>query len=163
MKLKHHVDIQVEEQVASLKIPLNQKVLKRAVLATLEQQGVTESCEVVVILSDDETLRALNRRFRGIDRSTDVLSFSDDTRGPFAGGSKRFPLYLGDIVLSVERAIAQADAASATFEQELQVLVIHGALHLLGYDHAEPSEKTQMWAAQEAVLRHLGIDISLPE
>ena len=156
---RHTVEIQVEENVG----PLDIKPLRKAVITTLIQQGVSEACEVVVVISDDTALRDLNARFRGIDAPTDVLSFADDTRGPFVGGSGSFPRYLGDIVISIDRAREQAEAAGGTLVQELQLLTVHGVLHLLGHDHAEPAEKTAMWAAQTAILTALGADIALPE
>jgi probable rRNA maturation factor len=156
---RHTVDIQVEEHVG----PVDIGPLREAVIETLAQQGVNEACEVVVVISDDAALRDLNARFRGIDAPTDVLSFSDDTRGPFAGANGNFPLYLGDIVISIDRAREQAEAAGGTLVQELQLLAVHGVLHLLGYDHAEPAEKAAMWSAQSAILTTLGADISTPE
>ncbi|MBN2389817.1 MAG: rRNA maturation RNase YbeY [Anaerolineae bacterium] len=139
------------------------KPLREAVIETLAQQNVHDACEVVVVISDDAALRDLNARFRGVDAPTDVLSFADDTRGPFAGGSGNFPRYLGDIVISIDRAREQAEAAGGTLVQELQLLTVHGVLHLLGYDHAESAEKAAMWAAQSAILTTLGADISIPE
>ncbi len=159
MNLKHHIDIQVEESVGQL----DTHPLEKAALTTLRLDQVAEPCEVVIVLSDDETLRDLNQRFRGLNRPTDVLSFADDTRGPFSGGAAGFPRYLGDVVISVERAQAQANAVGATLTQELQLLVVHGMLHLLGYDHAEPDAKAQMWKAQQVVLSELGVAIPLPE
>jgi probable rRNA maturation factor len=156
---RHTVDIQVEEHVG----PVDTKPLREAVLVTLAQQGVSEACELVVVISDDAALRDLNARFRGIDAPTDVLSFADDTRGPFVGGGGKFPRYLGDIVISIDRAREQAEAAGGTLVQELQLLTVHGVLHLLGHDHAEPAQKAAMWAAQTAILTALGANIALPE
>ena len=156
---RHTVDIQVEEHVG----PVNIKPLREAALVTLAQQGVSEACEVVIVISDDAALRDLNARFRGIDAPTDVLSFADDTRGPYVGGGGKFPRYLGDIVISIDRAREQAEAAGGALLQELQLLTVHGVLHLLGHDHAEPAEKAVMWAAQTAILTALGADIALPE
>jgi len=156
---RHTVDIQVEEHVG----PLDIKPLHKAVTATLAQQGVSEACEVVVVISDDAALRDLNNRFRGIDAPTDVLSFADDTRGPFVAGGGNFPRYLGDIVISIDRAREQAEAVGGTLMQELQLLAVHGVLHLLGHDHAEPAEKAAMWEAQTAALTSLGVNIALPE
>jgi len=153
------VDIQVEEHVE----PVDIKPLRKAVLATLAQQDVREACEVVVVISDDAALHDLNTRFRGVDAPTDVLSFADDTRGPYVGGGGKFPRYLGDIVISIDRAREQAEAAGGTLVQELQLLTVHGVLHLLGHDHAEPAEKAAMWAAQAAILTALGANIALPE
>jgi probable rRNA maturation factor len=156
---RHLIDIQVEEQVG----PVDVKPLRKAVSRTLVQQGVTEPCEVVVVISDDAVLCDLNSRFRGISEPTDVLSFADDTRGPFVGGGGQFPRYLGDIVISIDRARDQAEAVGGTLTQELQLLTVHGLLHLLGHDHGEPAEKAAMWAAQAAILDELGADIPLPE
>jgi len=159
IRARHSVDIHVEEQIGSL----DTKPLRRAVIETLAQQGVGEACEVAVVISDDAALRDLNARFRGVDAPTDVLAFADDTRGPFAGGGGKFPRYLGDIVISIDRAREQVEAAGGALMQELQLLTVHGVLHLLGYDHAEPAEKAAMWAAQTAVLTTLGVDIAIPE
>ncbi len=154
--MQHIVEVQMEVPCA---VPPD--AVRQAVVTVLQQAGVEQSCEVAVVLSDDETLQSLNRRFRGVDRPTDVLSFADDTRGPFSVvGELR---YLGDIVISVERAEAQAQAAGGTLTQEIQVLAVHGTLHLLGHDHATPEDKARMWAAQAAALQHLGADIRLPE
>lgn len=155
---RHLIDIQIEEQVG----PVEEKPLRKAVTETLARQGVSEACEVVVVISDDAALHDLNVRFRGIDAPTDVLSFADDTRGPLVGGGP-FPRYLGDIVISMDRARAQAEAVGGTLMQELQLLTVHGVLHLLGHDHGEPAEKTAMWAAQAAILQALGAHIPLPE
>lgn len=159
MNLNHHIDIQIEAPVTSLDV----RPLEKAALTTLRLDQVAEPCEVVIVISDDETLRDLNRRFRGLDRPTDVLSFADDTRGPFSGGAAGFPRYLGDVVISWERAQAQAEAVGTTLMQELQLLVVHGLLHLLGYDHADPETQAQMWRAQQVVLGELGVAIPLPE
>ncbi len=160
MNVKRHlIDIQVEEQVG----PVEKNPLRKAVVETLTQMAVNEPCEVVVVISDDAALLDLNRRFRGVDRPTDVLSFADDTRGPYAGGGGRFPHYLGDVVISIDRARAQAAAAGGELVQELQLLTVHGILHLLGFDHADPAGKAEMWAAQAGILAALGVNIALPE
>ncbi len=159
MDVLHRVEIQVEEPLG----PVETESLERAALAVLVHQGVRTPCEVMVVISDDETLRDLNLRFRGINAPTDVLSFPDDTRGPFAALGGDEPRYLGDIVISLPRAEAQAVAAGGTVTQELQLLVVHGVLHLLGHDHGNPEEKGRMWVAQAEILHYLGVDIPLPE
>ena len=157
MNPKHQIDIQVEAG------SVDTKALRKAALVTLAQQKIVEPCEVVIVISDDVALKALNHRFRGIDRPTDVLSFSDDTRGPFASIAGNYPHYLGDVVISIERAGVQANAVGATLVHELQLLIVHGVLHLLGYDHETSQDKAQMWAAQDSVLQYLDVRISLPE
>ncbi len=154
--MQHIIDVQSD---TPCEVP--PEAVRQAVTTVLQQEGVTQPCEVAVVLSDDETLQTLNRRFRGVNRPTDVLSFANDTRGPFSvTGEIR---YLGDIVISLERAEAQAQAAGGTLTQEVQVLTVHGTLHLLGYDHATPEDKARMWDAQAEALQHLGVTIRLPE
>ncbi len=159
MTIKHQIDVHVEEQVGALET----QPVAQAVEATLAQQRVAETCEIVVVISDDAALHTLNLRFRGVDRPTDVLAFADDTRGPYAGGVSGFPRYLGDVVISIDRAREQAASAGGTLAEELQLLTVHGVLHLLGYDHADAEDKALMWGAQAAILAALDIQLALPE
>lgn len=109
--------------------------------------------DLTVVLSDDDQLRELNRDYLGIDAATDVLSFPAEETDPDTGTA-----YLGDIIISVRRAEAQAHAAGHPLAAEVQLLVVHGVLHLLGHDHGEPEAKARMWTAQAEVLRRLGLD-----
>lgn len=131
--------------------------LRRAAEATLAQQGVTDPVELTLWVSDDATLHQWNRRFRGIDAPTDVLSFPSGERDPETGA-----VYLGDVLISYPRAAAQAEAGGHAVGDELTLLVVHGVLHLLGHDHATPEEKARMWAAQREVLRALGCPLDPP-
>jgi probable rRNA maturation factor len=133
-----------------------------AVLAT-DLQTVVETvlryegrpCEVTLVLTDDEGIQALNRDFLGLDAPTDVLSFSaQEDGGPFVAAPEMGG-YLGDVIVSYPRAVAQAEERGHPIQQELNLLVVHGILHLLGYDHAGEEEKAVMWARQEAILRGL--------
>lgn len=135
--------------------------LELAALTTLEQQGLQLeqdflSQDLSVAIDDDERLQALNQAFLGIDAPTDVLSFpaGDDEIDPETG-----VLYLGDIIISYPRALDQANAAGHPVIAEIQLLVVHGVLHLLGHDHAEPEEQAVMWAAQREVLLSLGVQM----
>lgn len=112
---------------------MNQRQLRRAIEETLLTEGVRpRAVEVSLVLVDDAAMRALNARYRGIDRSTDVLSFTQE--GDFAVPGA--PRLLGDIVISVPTAGKQAVAAGHSLDDEVSQLAIHGALHLLGYDDA---------------------------
>jgi probable rRNA maturation factor len=102
-------------------------------------------------------LQELNRRYLEIDAPTDVLSFPAGELNPESGA-----IYLGDIAISYQRAQAQAALAGHPIEAELQLLVVHGVLHLLGYDHIESSEKAAMWEIQDQVLAALGSSIRSP-
>jgi probable rRNA maturation factor len=136
--------------------------LQQAALTTLLHLGMEEPFELAVVVTDDRTLHELNLRHRGVNSPTDVLAFPDDTRGPFVDAPD-MPRYLGDVIISFPRAQAQAADAGHTVEAELQLLVVHGVLHLLGYDDAQKEARVRMWAAQNDILRLLGVDVRLPE
>lgn len=156
MEQQHWIEVHVEGEW-----PVDPEVLRRAALATLLHQR-SPVVEVAVVVSDDASLRELNRRFRGIDEATDVLAFPNETRGPFVG-APGLPRYLGDVVISYPRAEAQAAEAGHAVEAELQLLVVHGVLHLLGHDDQSAQERAEMWAAQKAILEALGVEVNLPE
>ncbi len=139
-------------------------VMRSAVFA-LDAEHTAGPDAVTVLLSDDKTLRDLNRRFNGEDTVTDVLSFNDVegwhngvpppdiNDAPFlAPGEQQ---RLGEIVISLEQTKRQADERSIKFERELALLTIHGVLHLLGYDHAEPDEERIMFSKTDAVLERV--------
>lgn len=130
-------------------------VLERAAQATLDHEKVLQPVEMSIRVSDDTELHKLNKEFLGMDGPTDVLSFPADEIDPETG-----ILYLGDIAISLPRATEQASLAGHANEYELELLVVHGTLHLLGYDHAEPDEKQRMWAVQSNILAELGSPIS---
>ncbi len=132
--------------------------LEKSALAALEsRQSPSEEVDLTIVVTDDEQLRSLNRQFRGIDAPTDVLSFPSDETDP----DTQRP-YLGDILLSLPRAKEQALAGGHSLQAEVQLLVVHGVLHLLGYDHAEPEEKAAMWATQAEILAKLGSPLTIP-
>lgn len=132
---------------------------------------------VTLTLTDDEGIRELNRQYRGLDKPTDVLSFSmlegeeadisfegdyevvegDEDESDDSAGKDPFADMIGDIVISVPRAEAQAEEYGHSFERELGFLFVHGFLHLLGYDHGDETEEREMFAKQEEVLREAGL------
>lgn len=132
--------------------PLETEPLERAARYALESQASPPDAELTVVLAGDEQLHELNLDFREVDAPTDVLSFPASEADPETGN-----LYLGDVIISVERAREQAQAGGHSLEAELQLLVVHGVLHLLGHDHAETGEKDRMWAVQSIVLARLGL------
>jgi probable rRNA maturation factor len=140
---------------------INTAKLELSALAVLQHEGDTSDTDLTIVIEDDARLQALNKEFLSIDAPTDVLSFP-------SGGGEFDPetgrAYLGDVIISYQRAVEQADAAGHPLISELQLLVVHGVLHLLGYDHAEADEKEAMWFTQAAILGSLGVQISrLPE
>ncbi len=127
-------------------------LVEKTALAALAAQSAPPESELTIVLSNDVQLRDLNLRWMGINAPTDVLSFPSDENDPETGFR-----YLGDIIISVETAARQAARAGHTVQAEVQLLTIHGILHLLGYDHAEEKEKAEMWAAQAEILEKLGL------
>lgn len=132
--------------------PVPRDLLQRAAQAVLTQQAESLEAELTVVLTDDARLQQLNREYLGIDAPTDVLSFPASETDPETGAR-----YIGDLLISVPRAQAQADAAGHPLESELQLLVVHGVLHLMGYDHAQVEDKARMWKAQAEILERLGL------
>ncbi len=141
-------------------------LIRRAINAALEYEKFDEPAEVSVTFVDDEAIRELNRDYRGKDRATDVLSFplcedeDDFVMPPMSdedGEEDAEPVALGDIVISVERAKAQAEEYGHAFERELAFLAVHSTLHLLGYDHerSEEEDKDQR-RRQEEILLSIG-------
>ncbi|MFZ0548509.1 MAG: rRNA maturation RNase YbeY [Candidatus Promineifilaceae bacterium] len=141
-------------------------ILKQTVSAVLAYEQVAGDVSLSLLLTDDEQMRQLNRDFAGLDEPTDVLSF------PIGEGDNGLPDgmlpdelagYLGDIAISMMKAERQAEKGGHPLTAELQLLTVHGVLHLLGHDHYNPEEKDVMWAAQKAILDLLGVAVTIPE
>lgn len=129
------------------------KFLKNAARIALDSESLSEnSSDISILITDDASVQVLNKIYRGIDNPTDVLSFSADEVDPDNGLH-----YLGDIAISYDRAFDQSITAGHSVETELSLLVIHGVLHLLGYDHTTDQEKKLMWKKQYMILNQLGI------
>jgi probable rRNA maturation factor len=126
-------------------------LLERAARAALDLSGVPDA-DLSIVIVNDVRIQGLNRDFLGHDAPTDVLSFPADEPDPETGRR-----YLGDVVISFMRAAEQAGERGHAVEAEMQLLVVHGVLHLLGHDHAEAGERDRMWVAQAGVLERLGI------
>lgn len=141
--------ITIDNQQDFLESPL----LERAARYTLELIAPEKiDSDVTIVLTDDKQLHDLNKEFLDVDSPTDVLSFPASETDPETG-----TVYLGDILISIPRASEQAQAAGHPIEAETQLLVVHGVLHLLGYDHASDEEKSLMWSKQAEVLERLGL------
>ena len=121
------------------------------------QEGLPDALVIGLTFVDDEAIRTLNEEYRGIDRATDVLSFPlyerDDEIELLEGEAAPF----GDIVLSVPHAMAQAEEYGHSLEREVCYLIVHGLMHLAGYDHIEDEDKREMRAAEEALLEKVGV------
>ncbi|MGQ9766408.1 MAG: rRNA maturation RNase YbeY [Anaerolineae bacterium] len=136
--------------------------LARAISMTLRAEG-RPAGEVTLVIADDEAITELNRAYLGVDGPTDVLSFpaqgptADPQAGPATGfiSAPEMANYLGDIIIALPYTRRQAAALGRSLRAELRLLAVHGTLHLLGYDHAEPNEEAAMWARQDAILAAL--------
>ena len=144
------ITLEISEDYRSL---VDSQLIDEAAKVALRHQSASTDSEITIVITDDEQLRQLNQQFRDIDAPTDVLSFPADFTDPETEAP-----YLGDILISYPRAEQQAAAGGHSTKAELQLLVTHGVLHLLGYDHAESAEKTEMWAAQKEILHQLGLE-----
>lgn len=147
------ISIQVRR---SIKLPVDKATLSRAAQVSLELGGSSKPVDVSVVLGNDALLQKLNRQFRAVDSTTDVLSFPTGEADPDSSA-----VYLGDVVISVPRAQQQAAAEGHSEEDELQLLVAHGILHLLGYDHEKSSDKKRMQAVQDEIIKQLGLNLKI--
>ncbi len=157
---EHSITVVTEREDASLC-----ESIKCAVLAALDYEGVTQNCDVCVMVTDDEGIRELNREHRDLDKPTDVLSFpmlelrpgQKIEVSPLELDPETGAVMLGDIAISHERALAQAEEYGHALSREIAFLTVHGTLHLLGYDHerGEDDEKLH-FSRQEEILCELG-------
>ena len=139
--------------------PILRGVIRRAVNAALKYEGVGFDSEISVTLTDNEGIHELNREYRGVDRPTDVLSFPlfdggvPEDMEVADEGEEKIKIPLGDIVISMEKALEQATEYGHSFEREIAFLCVHSVLHLLGYDHelSEEDEK-EMFRRQDEIL-----------
>lgn len=145
------VDVQVPSHYEPL---VDQTVLRQAVAATAVHQGWQDEGEVVIVIADDEEVRSLNLEFRNIDSPTDVLAFPGTLAEGFVT-PREYPGYLGDVVISYSRAEAQALEAGHPVVRELQLLAIHGVLHLMGLDDSDDAGYQRMVQVQNEILGSL--------
>ncbi len=124
--------------------------LEAIAIAVLEHENVLPGA-LSVVLTSDVKIRELNRRFAQIDRTTDVLAFSDGSRNPETG-----QIYYGDVTIALPIAMQQAKQANQTLAAELSLLTVHGVLHLLGHDHQDGDGKNRMWRIQAEILSEFG-------
>ena len=147
------------EKPSLLNVPVTRNI-KRCVEAALDAEGVTVLCEINILITDDCGIHGINKAARNIDRPTDVLSFPmfelepgnppEDWSDYMDPGTRAVPL--GDMVISLERARAQAKEFGHSVKREVGYLTIHSILHLLGYDHLDEGPmKKQMRAREEAI------------
>jgi len=137
---------------------INSSHLERSVLVTLNHQGVSPDSDLTILVDDDQRIQKLNNEYLSIDAPTDVLAFPAGFTDPDTGHN-----YLGDVIISFPQAKSQAEKRGHSLEAEIQLLIVHGVLHLLGYDHLESEDKEIMWSAQSQVLSQVDPQIPVPE
>lgn len=137
-------------------------MVSRIVEKVLDSEGCEEDYEVSISFVNDEEIRSLNKEYRGIDKATDVLSFpmlefTEEEQEEEEEGAEYIDeeIALGDIVISMEKASEQAKEYGHSFERELAFLLVHGMLHLLGYDHEVEAAEGEMFDRQEEILKEL--------
>lgn len=143
------IEIQVE---APFQAEVEVRRIRLAAEAALKGHKRGTRASLTILVGSNERIQGLNREYMGVDAPTDVLSFPADFEDPESGRA-----YLGDIVIGFPRAKGQAEAGGHAVMEELQLLVVHGTLHLLGYDHASEEGKEAMWQAQDRALVSLGV------
>jgi probable rRNA maturation factor len=141
-----------------IRLTVDKSILLHAAEMTLRLIAPDRTADMSIVIGNDALVKKLNRQYRGVDTTTDVLSFPLGEIDPDTSDE-----YLGDVVISLPRAQDQAAAEGHLLADEMQLLVVHGVLHLLGYDHIKIAEKKQMQSAQDKVIHALGLafDITL--
>ena len=161
--MKHNIVMTCEAKTPDALLLKRQ--IRKCILAALDEEGVDVPCEINVLLTDDASIRAINKAYRNIDKATDVLSFPmfELTPGEFPGEEDADPgtglVPLGDMVISLEHVAAQAKEYGHSNRRELAYLVTHSVLHLLGYDHLDEGPmKAQMREHEEAIMKQLDLE-----
>lgn len=134
-------------------------LLRKAVVATLQQFAVAEDAGVTLLITNDDDVQKLNQRFRAVDAPTDVLSFPTQMDDGFTPEEDTH--YLGDIVIAYPYSAVQAEDDGHKIGDVLALLAIHGTLHLLGFDHDTTEHQAEMWAAQESILPLINVPVDV--
>ena len=163
---RSRIDIAIQD---SFKESVPRSWLRGVAAGAVKKLGLGEPSQLSVVITDDDTVRGLNRDYRGLDETTDVLSFSTTHEGHWLGDGaspeptgedyslfvypEDEPRPIGEVIISYPQVVRQAKDGDV--RGELALLVVHGILHLVGYDHDGPHQETVMWAKQEEVLSGL--------
>lgn len=148
------IDFVYENEVESFNDSYEEDFLK-IIETTLDNLSIEDDIEMSCLLVDDQRIHEINREYRHIDRSTDVISFAlEDNEQFYVEGMAR---NIGDIFISVDHAIAQAEEYGHSLRREMCFLFTHGLLHLLGYDHMNEEDEKEMFGKQKEILDILNI------
>ncbi len=157
--MKEKIKVIITNDQKAVKIPTGVRLLvRRCCNAVLTFENFSEPAEISVTFVDDEQIHELNKTHRNVDKSTDVLSFPLGENGVYDKNLDTGACLLGDIVISVETAVRQAETYGHTLQREIGFLTVHSMLHLLGYDHVNGGiEAVHMREKEEHVLTELGL------
>lgn len=153
------IRVMIDNKQKTVKIPTGIRMLvRRCCNAVLKMENFSESAEISVTFVDNEQIRKLNSQYRNKDVETDVLSFPMGENGVYDTDHSNGAKILGDIVISMEKAVEQAQRFGHSLEREVGYLTAHSMLHLLGYDHEKGGiEKVRMREKEEQVMTELGL------
>lgn len=140
-------------------------MIEKLIVASAKKLELPNNIELSVTIVDNQRIRELNRGYRSIDEPTDVISFALEDEDDFSAffeedfntNDFQLPRLLGDIFISIEKAQEQAEEYGHSFERELGFLVVHGFLHLNGYDHQTKADEREMFSLQEEILKENGL------
>ncbi len=154
------VRVVITDKQKKFRIPTGMRMqIRRACIAVLVNEGFSDPAEVSVTFVDNEKIRELNREYRKIDRETDVLSFPMGENGVYDTNLDTGAKILGDVVISLEKAVEQSGSFGHSLDREVCYLTVHSMLHLLGYDHMTSKEKAEMRTKEEAVMAQIGLAV----
>jgi len=155
------IRVMIDNRQKAVKIPTGLRMLvRRCCNAVLRMEHFTESAEISVIFVDNDQIHKLNIQYRDVDAPTDVLSFPMGEDGVYDTDYSNGAKVLGDIVISMEKAVEQAERYGHGLEREVGYLTAHSMLHLLGYDHEEGIQRVHMREKEEQVMAELGLPSS---
>ena len=155
------IKVIITNKQKAVKIPTGIRMLvRRCCNAVLKLENFEGPAEISVTFTDNEGIRELNRQYRDKDIDTDVLSFPMGENGVYDVDMETGAKILGDVVISMEKAIDQAERFGHSFQREVGYLTAHSVLHLLGYDHIDNLEKVRMREKEELVMDQLGLPAS---
>lgn len=157
------MDIAISDETGRLKQE-NLTLMKELIVASAEELELDDHFEMSITIVDNERIQEINREYRSIDQVTDVISFAledgdeEELAVFFEEEENPFPRLLGDIFISIDRAEEQAKEYGHSFEREIAFLMVHGFLHLNGYDHQTKAEENTMFGLQEKILKEHGLE-----
>lgn len=158
---KNKIRVVITNSQKKVQIPTGLRMLvRRCCTAVLKMEGFEGAAEISVTFVDNEQIKKLNTQYRDKPIETDVLSFPMGSDGKYDTDPNTGAQILGDVVISMEKALEQSELYGHSFQREVGYLTAHSVLHLLGYDHMEPLEKVHMREKEELVMSMLGLEVT---